>query len=165
MAKRRPKSSKPYDATFKHLIEAHPLDALALVGITNVDRVEIVDADVSAIAAAVDKALKVTVRQTEFLVHLEFQSGHDADLVERLFWYNAVLYHRHRLPVQTVLVLLTPAADSPRVTDHWDVCSGWGSLPGISLSHAAVVAGACEHDPRRWIGRAAVGAARRRGTR
>lgn len=121
MAKRHAKPTKPYDATFKHLIEARPLDALAFVGITEIERVEIVDAEVSAIAAAVDKALKVTARSGEFLVHLEFQSGHAADLVERLFWYNAVLYHRHRLPVQTVLVLLTPAADSPRITNAWDV--------------------------------------------
>ncbi len=107
---------KPYDVTFKHLVEAHPRDALAFVGIAGIERVEIVDADVSAISSAVDKALKVTTQQGEFLVHLEFQSGRDNELAERLFWYNAVLYHRHRLPVQTVLVLLTAAADSPRLT-------------------------------------------------
>jgi hypothetical protein len=128
MAKRLVKRSKPYDATFKNLIEAHPLDALAFVGITHVDRVEIVDTDVSAIAAAVDKALKVTVRQTEFLVHLEFQSGQDAELAERLFWYNAVLFRRHRLPVQTVLLLLTPAADNQRITGRWEICTPSGEL-------------------------------------
>ena len=109
-------TSKPYDTTFKELLELRPRDALALAGVTDVIDVRLVDADLATIVAAADKVLRVRTAAGEFLVHFEFQSGRDPGLADRIFWYNAALCHRHRLPVQTVVVLLAPAADIRTLT-------------------------------------------------
>jgi hypothetical protein len=47
-----------------------------------------------------------------WLVQLEFQSTHDARLVARMHLYSTLLDRRHRLPVQSVLVLLRQQADA-----------------------------------------------------
>ncbi len=112
---------KHYDVTFKHLLEARPRDALALVGVADVLDATLIDADASALSAAADKVLRVTTKRGEFLVHFEFQSGRDKSLVERMFWYNAVLYHRHAMPVLSVVVLLTPKANASNITGELQV--------------------------------------------
>jgi predicted transposase YdaD len=108
--------AKPYDTTFKELLELRPRDALVLAGVTDAIDVHLVDADLSTLIAAADKVLRVRSPGGEFLVHFEFQSGRDSALSERIFWYNAALCHRHGLAVQTVLVLLAPSADHRDLT-------------------------------------------------
>jgi hypothetical protein len=66
--------------------------------------VEVIDSDITALTAAADKVLKVGGSEP-YLVNLELQSSHDKDLVETTWFRQAALYHRHRLPVLTVLVL------------------------------------------------------------
>ena len=51
-----------------------------------------------------------------WLVHLEFQSGYDPDLPLRLQRYNILVNYRHRLPVQSIALLLCPEADGPALT-------------------------------------------------
>jgi hypothetical protein len=51
-----------------------------------------------------------------YLVNLELQSSHATDLVETLWFRQAALFRRHRLPVLTVLVLLRREANSPRLS-------------------------------------------------
>src|ERR1035438_6607361 len=116
MARKKSIPSKPYDVAFKHLFEDRPRDALSWIGVTDVIEVQLLDTELSTTIAAADKVLRVKTSEGRFLVHFEFQYGHDTHLVRRLFWYNAALYHRHRLPVFTVVVLLTRAADSPKIT-------------------------------------------------
>jgi predicted transposase YdaD len=120
MPEKRP-PSKPFDTTFKHLIELRPGDIVAFLGVQDVRSVELVDADLSTIVAAADKALRVRTGRCEFLVHLEFQTGADADLDSRLFGYNALLYRQHGLPVWTVLFVLTPKADNKRWTGKFEI--------------------------------------------
>src|SRR5471032_3336790 len=104
-------ASKPFDTTCKDLVELRPRDMLALARVTDVIDARLVDADLATIVAAADKVLRVRTNTGEFLVHFEFQSGRDPGLADRIFWYNAALCHRHSLTVQTVVVLLAPAAD------------------------------------------------------
>ncbi len=99
--------SKPYDATVKDLIEKYPADWLPLAGVRTSAPIDVIDADVSTVTAAADKVLRIREAQP-WLLHLELQSSHETELAERLQWYNALLGHRHRLPVRTVLVLLRP---------------------------------------------------------
>jgi predicted transposase YdaD len=107
---------KHYDVTFKHLLEARPRDVLELVHVPDVLEVALIDANASALSATADKVLRVVTKQGEFLAHFEFQSGSDKSLVDRVFWYNAVLFHRHALPVLSVVVLLTPKASASNIT-------------------------------------------------
>ena len=49
---------QPFDATTKDLVEMHPEDWLAYLGLPRA-AVEVVDADVSTVSAAADKVLRV----------------------------------------------------------------------------------------------------------
>jgi hypothetical protein len=51
-----------------------------------------------------------------WLVHLEFQSSYDPTLPLRLQRYNILVNYRHRLPVQSMALLLCPDADGPAMT-------------------------------------------------
>jgi hypothetical protein len=61
------------------------------------------------------------------LVNLELQSSYDADLLETTWWRQAALYHRHRIPVATVLVLLRREASAPGLTGLFEIRlpDGW----------------------------------------
>ncbi len=105
-----------YDPTLKVLVEVEPASWLPLVGRPPA-RVTVIDADISTIlSGAMDKLLRVRA-DPPYLVHLDFQAGHDsARLPRRLRLYNAAQSNRHRLPVFSNAVLLHPGADSPRLT-------------------------------------------------
>jgi predicted transposase YdaD len=51
-----------------------------------------------------DKVFKMMYHGAEHILHLEFQTGFDRQLVARLLVYNAGLYHDHHLPVITIVV-------------------------------------------------------------
>lgn len=106
---------KPFDATTKYLLERDPAAWLAYVGLRPSGPVTVVDSDVSTVVAEADKVIRVSGART-WLAHLEFQSGVDVQLGERLLHYNALLRYRHGLPVQSVAVILRPEADSPALT-------------------------------------------------
>jgi hypothetical protein len=75
----------------------------------------VIDADLATVSGAADKVLRVG-EQSPWLLHLEFQSGHDSTGLPRLVMVrSALLHHRHQLPVRSVAVLLRPEAGSPRV--------------------------------------------------
>jgi predicted transposase YdaD len=107
--------SKPFDATLKDLIAAYPRDWLAFLGAPAAGGVEVIDADISTVSAAVDKVLRV-LDPVPWLLHLELQSSSRTELAEHFQWYNTLLRHRYRQPVRTAVVLLRPAADSPTLT-------------------------------------------------
>jgi predicted transposase YdaD len=111
----RTRGGKPFDATTKYLLERDPAAWLAYVGVEPTGPAAVVDSDVSTLAADVDKAIRVAGRRP-WLVHLEFQSGPDRRLAERLRYYNTLLGYRHRLPVQSAVVLLRREADARALT-------------------------------------------------
>lgn len=106
--------SKTFDATTKYLVETRPADWLAYLGLA-VAEVEIVDADLSTVLAEADTALWVKAANP-YLAHLEFQSGYDAEMGERLLRYNVLLRGLRRAPVRSVVVLLRPEADGPAMS-------------------------------------------------
>src|SRR5947209_16713626 len=104
-----------YDATVKELVTTYPADWVTLAGRRQHSPVEVIDADISTVSAASDKVLRV-LDPTPWLLHIEFQSSTDAGLAERVHWYNALLRHRHKAPVSSLVVLLRPEADSMKLT-------------------------------------------------
>jgi predicted transposase YdaD len=107
--------SSSYDPTLKTLVEASPADWLPLLGLPR-KRVTVEDTDLATVVSgAVDKVLRVHARP-EYLLHLDFQSGHDsAILPRRLRLYNGVLDYRHDRLVLSAAVLLRREADSPQL--------------------------------------------------
>lgn len=104
--------SQPYDATLKSLAEQYPGDWMSLVGVMPQGELQVIDADVSTVSAAADKVIRVD-EDEPWLLHLEFQGAYDSTLPERVQFYSTLLSRRHGLPVKSVVVLLTAAADGP----------------------------------------------------
>jgi predicted transposase YdaD len=109
-------STKPFDATFKELIEGAAAAWLELFGPWPFRRVELVDADVSTVIAATDKVVRVYGDGYDWLLHVEGQSGHEFDLPERTFEYNTLLRRRHKLLVRSVVLLLRREANASNLT-------------------------------------------------
>lgn len=121
--------SKPYDATSKDLIEADPAGWVTYLGHPVAPAaVRLVDADVSTVTTDADKVIRVD-DPAPWLLHLEIQAAWDGDLARRLLRYNALLAHRHELPVASVAVLLQPSANATALTgvlpSRAPVGAGW----------------------------------------
>jgi hypothetical protein len=102
----------PYDPTIKVMVETAPEDWPALLRLPSAPT-DVIDSDIATVSGAADKVLRV--RSTPpYLLHLEFQTGHDAVEVPGLVHLrHTLLEHRHDLLVRSVVVLLRPEADSP----------------------------------------------------
>lgn len=100
--------AKQFDVTLKSLLEDAPDDWPRLAGVA-ASRVTVIDADIATISGASDKVLRLD-QPARWLMHFEFQSGPDASLPRRTTLYSAALEARHQLPVQSVVVLLSPRA-------------------------------------------------------
>ena len=50
----------------------------------------------------------------EFILHLEFQSQNEADMVYRMAEYRAILQRKHKLPVKQYVIYLRPGISSMR---------------------------------------------------
>lgn len=129
--------SPSYDPTLKTLVEASPADWLPLLGLPR-KRVTVEDTDLATVVSgAVDKVLRVHA-QPEYLVHFDFQSGHDsAMLPRRLRLYYGVLDYRHDRMVLSVAVVLRPEADSSQLTGSFE--RGFAGQEPIALLRYRVI--------------------------
>ena len=115
-----------FDVATKELIWDGPAEWLERLGIGPVGPVEVIDSDVTTLTAAADKVIRVGGAEP-YLVNVELQSSHQTDLAETVWFRQAALYHRHRLPVLTVLILLRREANSPKLTGGFEIKmpDGW----------------------------------------
>jgi hypothetical protein len=117
-------ADRGFDPTLKDLVEAGPGDWPVLLGRPPAPTT-VIDADIATVSGAGDKVLRVAAAPP-YLLHLEFQAGHDAAALPRkLHLRSTLLEDRHWLPVRSAAVLLRPEADSPAVTQVWEL-----ALPG-----------------------------------
>lgn len=108
-------TAKRFDPTLKSLVETSPADWTVLAGQPRATTA-VIDADIATVSGAADKVLHVRA-SSPYLLHLEFQAGHDsADLPRLLHLRNTLLENRHRLLVRSLAILLRPEADSPALT-------------------------------------------------
>ena len=71
--------------------------------------------DLSVISAATDVVLGHG-DPLKSVLDLNFQTGPDPDLADRICMYHAALRHRFHVPVHSVVILLRPKADDPNLT-------------------------------------------------
>src|SRR5262249_53588866 len=137
-------AAKPFDPTLKALVETGPADWPVLLG-QPAAPTDVIDADIATVSGAADKVLRVRA-DPPYLLHLEFQAGHDAaELPRKLHLRNTLLENRHELPVLSAAILLRPEADSPALTGerqlelpgrgpynvfHYQVVRVWQLPPG-----------------------------------
>lgn len=117
---KRPASSaaavaKPFDAATKQLVEMRPADWVAFLRLPLGDAV-LMETDLATITTEADRVIRVEASPTPYLLHLEFQASYKEDLPERLLRYNVLLRYRHKLPVQSAVLLLRREADGPAMT-------------------------------------------------
>lgn len=113
-----------FDASLKYLLDHFPDAWLRLVGLAEgsaeaisgeVAAIEIRDSDLSTVSAQADKVFRINQAEP-WNLHIEVQSGYAAGLPDRVLLYNILLGHRTKLPVRSVVVLLTSKADGPAMT-------------------------------------------------
>jgi hypothetical protein len=109
----------PMDDTLKQLTELSPQDWVVQGGWPRAPATAI-DADIATITGAADKVIRVA-GPPDWLLSVDFQAGHDtlAKLPDLLL-YNSALFRRHGLLVRSLLVLLHPGANSPRLTGLYE---------------------------------------------
>ena len=115
-----------FDVSAKELVWGDPEGWLARFGRVPAGTVEVIDSDITALTAAADKFLRLG-GPAPYLVNIELQSGHDANLARILWFRQAALDYRHGLPMHTVLVLLRREANSPALTGTYErsLPDGW----------------------------------------
>jgi hypothetical protein len=107
----------PIDDTLKHLTELSPQDWVVQGGWPEAP-VAVIDADIATIAGAADKVIRVNGPPD-------------------LLLYNSALFRRHGLQVRSLLVLLHPGADSPKLTGFYE--RGFTDQPcDVTLRYALV---------------------------
>ena len=118
--------SLPFDATLKDLVQAHAADWLAVLDEPPTGPVEVLTPDLSTLTAFTDIVLRIG----DCLLHLDFQSGPDPDLPQRILLYNVLLHERYGCQVHSVVVLLRPRADRGDLTGtlHYAARPGRGRL-------------------------------------
>ena len=120
-----------FDATTKYLIERHAADFLALAGVAVGRRpVRVVDAELTTITSVPDKIVIIGRGRRRVAVHVEFQTGRDVDIDERVLAYNVLAHRRHRMAVRSIVFALTPAAVPPGVRGS----VRWAGSDGSPLS-------------------------------
>lgn len=113
---------KPFDATLKEMAERDPRPWMGLLLGRPVGEVDVINSDLSTIAAEVDKLFRIA-DPSPHLVHSEFETSYKAELPRKGLRYSVLARVRHGLPVQTIFVLMRPEADGPAFTgnleDEW----------------------------------------------
>lgn len=100
---------KVFDSAVKTLVALAPRGIPRLLNLA-AQRVRPLDTDVSIVSGAMDAALLIEDESAPFVLHLEFQSSHDAKLLSRASMYHTIYHHQTQLDVQSVLVFLTEDA-------------------------------------------------------
>jgi predicted transposase YdaD len=105
-----PEAYKPFDVALKELIASDPLAWLHFLGLPGTSAV-LMSEDLSTQVTDVDRLL--SVRNPDYIVHLELQSSYKKDLAPRTLMHNAIAHYRYGKPVNSVILLLRPEADGP----------------------------------------------------
>ncbi len=87
--------------------------------------VRLADSELPTVTAAADKVI-VIEDDPAWMLDVEFQSSREPAVPRQLLKYNALLQDRHRLPVASVLVVLTRDADSPAYSGRHRVAPPYG---------------------------------------
>ena len=107
-----------YDATFKVLVDHSPGDWARFLFGESLDLATTVDTSLHETSEVVDRLIRVSHADTEFILHAEFHAGHSGNMIpNRLFHYNAAVMKRYALTTMSCVLILRREADSPEIGD------------------------------------------------
>ena len=105
-----------YDATFKVLVDHSPGDWARFLFGEALDLATTVDTSLHETSEVVDRLIRVSHADTEFILHVEFHAGHSGNAIpSRLFHYNAAVMKRYSLTAMSCVLILRREADSPEI--------------------------------------------------
>jgi predicted transposase YdaD len=105
-----------YDATFKILVDHSPGDWAQFLFGEALDLATTVDTSLHETSEVVDRLIRVSHADTEFILHVEFHAGHSGNIIpNRLFHYNAAVMKRYSLTTMSCVLILRREADSPEI--------------------------------------------------
>jgi hypothetical protein len=137
-----------YDVAAKERVWVDPSCLQQRLGFDPTWPVDVIESGITTLTASADKVIRVR-GPSPFLLNLEFQGNHQADLVRTLWFRQVALDYRHGLPVLTVLILMRKEANSPSLTGiyerngpdgratnryHYEVVRLWQEDPEIYLN-------------------------------
>jgi len=107
-----------YDATFKILVDHSPEDWARFLFDESVESAFTVDSSLHETSEVVDRLIRVSHADIEFIVHVEFHAGHSGNMIpNRLLNYNGAVTRRYSLTTMSCVVILRREADSPEIGD------------------------------------------------
>jgi hypothetical protein len=107
--------SLKFDATLKGTVKEDPSGYAVRFGLPPGKPVSLLDVDLSTLTAATDAAIGVG-DPLEEIADLNFQSGPDPRLPDRVLLYNSALHYRYGVPVRSIVVLMRSKADHAKLT-------------------------------------------------
>jgi predicted transposase YdaD len=111
--------AKAFDATMKQLLDEFGSDwagwIAPRIGLPAGVEVDPLDVDLSTVQYSADKVFRLRP-PAEGLLHLEPQSSWDGELADRMNVYSTLLYHRYKVPVYSVALLLRWEANAASLT-------------------------------------------------
>ncbi|MBY0232480.1 MAG: hypothetical protein K2W96_24645 [Gemmataceae bacterium] len=109
-------SAKPYDDTFKDLVERDPAAWAAWALGRPVTGATVIDSDLSTVTGLADKVIRQPRTGGDLLIAIEAESGHAGQTPNDALLYSVLFTHRHALPVRSILLLLRPEANATAAT-------------------------------------------------
>jgi hypothetical protein len=109
-------ADKRFDVSVKDLVEDYKTAWPELIDAGPNCGVDVIDADISTVTGAADKALLVHGNTYDWILNLEVQAGHRLNLPDRLHLKSTLFGYRHGLPVRSAVVLLRRAAEATNLT-------------------------------------------------
>ena len=107
-----------YDATFKVLVDHSPGDWARFLFGEALDLATTVDTSLHKTSEVVDRLIRVSHGESDFILHVEFHAGHSGNIIpNRLFHYNAAVMKRYSLTTMSCVLILRREADSPVIGD------------------------------------------------
>jgi hypothetical protein len=107
--------SHPFDATVKNILGPEATDLIPVLHLPANLPARTLNVDLSTVSAATDVAFGFG-DPLQQIADINFQSGPDPHVPARMLLYSAAYYVHYHVPVQSILILLRPAADHPRLT-------------------------------------------------
>jgi hypothetical protein len=122
---------QPYDTTLKTWVEEQPQEILPEL-LPGAVYQQTLNVEIFRPPLRTDKVFSIKYLEQDHILHIEFESGADADMDSRLLVYHAILYHKYKLPVISLIIypfrvkmaespLREMSGRNPLVTFHFSV--------------------------------------------
>lgn len=118
--------SHPYDAALKDILGHSVLDLTPPLHLPELPA-RTLNVDLATVSAATDVAFGFG-EPLQQIVDINVQSGPDVKLAARLQLYNVAYHYHFSVPVRTIVMLLRPKADHPRLTGKLAYHAGRGRV-------------------------------------